>query len=142
MGMTWNLVFCFGITSCIVCANLIDVECQLPVYGTLFVRMYVRPEIISVTHFSATTDGNDSKFGMQLWHHELYGVLKFHWCQMSTSYLLDLNLVSTFEKFSSAKTLKLLMGMTWNFVCCFTVMICIIYANFIDVRCQLPVYRI
>ena len=49
-----------------------------------FVRTYVHPEIISVTHFSATADGNDLKFGMQLWHHELY-----HWCRMSTSCLSD-----------------------------------------------------
>ena len=29
-------------------------------------RTYIRPKIISVTHFSASTDGNDLKFGMQL----------------------------------------------------------------------------
>ena len=77
------------------------------------VRLYVRPDIISVTHFSATTYRNDLKFGMQLPNYELYGVCVTCGCRMSTSCLPDLNLVvSTLEKFSSAKTLNLLIGIT------------------------------
>ena len=62
--------------SCIVYANFFDVGCQLSVYQTLYIR--VRPKIISVTYFSATTYRNDLKFGMQLLHHELYRVCECH----------------------------------------------------------------
>ena len=66
--------------------TIVDAACQLPVYNY------------------------DLKFEMQLQHYELYGVCDSRGCRMSISSLPDLNLVSTFEKISSAKTLKLLMG--------------------------------
>ena len=49
--------------------------------------VYVRPEIISITHFSATTYRNDLKFDMQLQHLELYRVCELNWCKISTSCL-------------------------------------------------------
>ena len=58
-------------------------------YLSDFVHTCVRPKIISVTYFSATTYRNELKFGMHLWHYELYRVCEFHWCRMSTSCLLD-----------------------------------------------------
>ena len=85
--MIWYLVLSFIWISCNVLVIFRSAGHPLPVYRNF---SFFSSTIFSIKHFSASTQGNDLIFGMQLYKDELYGVRDFQICRTSTSCLLKL----------------------------------------------------